>query len=326
VKEEGNHRSASSLRSITSRTEEPGEVWGLCQLSPGTARCNCGCLHLLVPAGLQLYVWPMKGVGNSRSPDGSFLGERGLRPHSAPGLTDGQCHQLPLMTDCWLTALQPPRAALPRQAARVFRCISGCLGRDIPRAGLASGWLCLAQPATVCLEGRGVDRASVGTETPGSQQDPAHLLGVSTGPAQEQGVERVLPSDEEPVAVLIQVEGAEAQEPSVAEEEDGAVGGQKLCRGGRKGQEEPSQPQRPTGRRKHRSLQMSPPSCRHKHFPRAWGTSCSLAAPATSLHLLRTPGSPDTSSQPTLPGQHSPTAPSCQPTQRQEGKVMDNIP
>lgn len=43
VKEEVNHRSASSLWSITSPTEEPGEVWGLCQLSPGTAHCSDGC-------------------------------------------------------------------------------------------------------------------------------------------------------------------------------------------------------------------------------------------------------------------------------------------
>lgn len=67
----------------------------------------------------------------------------------------------------------------------------------------------------------------------GAQQEPAHLLGVCTGPIQEQGVEHILPPDEEPVTVLIQVEGAEAQEAPVAEEEDGAVGAQKLCQGGR---------------------------------------------------------------------------------------------
>lgn len=67
----------------------------------------------------------------------------------------------------------------------------------------------------------------------GAQQDPAHLLGVCTSPIQEQGVEHILPSDEEPVAVLIQVQGAEAEEALVAEEKDGAVGAQKLCQGGR---------------------------------------------------------------------------------------------
>lgn len=34
---------------------------------------------------------------------------------------------------------------------------------------------------------------------------PAHLLGIRTGPIQEQGVEHILPPDEEPVVVLIQV-------------------------------------------------------------------------------------------------------------------------
>lgn len=62
----------------------------------------------------------------------------------------------------------------------------------------------------------------------GAHQDPAHLLGICTGPVQEQGVEHVLPSNEEPVTVLIQVEGAEAQEASVAEEEERAIGAQKL--------------------------------------------------------------------------------------------------
>lgn len=74
-------------------------------------------------------------------------------------------------------------------------------------------------------------------ETPGCSAGPAHLLGIRTGPVQEQGVEHVLPPDEEPVVVLIQVEGAEAQEASVAEEGDGAVGAQKLCQGGREASE-----------------------------------------------------------------------------------------
>lgn len=57
-----------------------------------------------------------------------------------------------------------------------------------------------------------------------AHQHPAHLLGICTGPIQEQGVEHILPPDEEPVTILIQVEGAEAQEAAVTEEEDGAVG------------------------------------------------------------------------------------------------------
>lgn len=72
-----------------------------------------------------------------------------------------------------------------------------------------------------------------GRRPQGAQQDLAHLLGICAGPVQEQGVERILPPDEEPVAVLVQVEGAEAQEALVAKEEDRAVGAQKFCRGER---------------------------------------------------------------------------------------------
>lgn len=39
----------------------------------------------------------------------------------------------------------------------------------------------------------------------GCSAGPAHLLGIRTGPVQEQGVEHILPPDEEPVVVLIQV-------------------------------------------------------------------------------------------------------------------------
>lgn len=73
----------------------------------------------------------------------------------------------------------------------------------------------------------------VGMETSRCSQDPAHLLGIRAGPVQEQGVENILAPDEEPVTVLIQVQGAEAQEASVAKEDDRAVGAQKLCQGGR---------------------------------------------------------------------------------------------
>lgn len=57
-----------------------------------------------------------------------------------------------------------------------------------------------------------------------AQQHPAHLFGICTGPVQEQGVEHIFAPDEEPVTILIQVEGAEAQEATVTKEEDGAVG------------------------------------------------------------------------------------------------------
>lgn len=60
VKEEGNSCSALLLCSITSPTKEPGEVWGLCQLSAGTAYCSDGCFCLFVSTGFQLYIWPTK--------------------------------------------------------------------------------------------------------------------------------------------------------------------------------------------------------------------------------------------------------------------------
>lgn len=75
--------------------------------------------------------------------------------------------------------------------------------------------------------------ASPGTGQSRCLQDPAHLLGVSAGPVQTQGVEHILAPNEEPVTVLIQVEGAEAQEAPVAKEKDGAVGTQELCEAGR---------------------------------------------------------------------------------------------
>lgn len=81
---------------------------------------------------------------------------------------------------------------------------------------------------------RGEGCAGRGQRPRGAQLDPAHLLGIRAGPVQEQRVEHILPPDEEPVAVLIQVEGAESQEASVAKEENGAVGPQKFCRRGRK--------------------------------------------------------------------------------------------
>lgn len=70
----------------------------------------------------------------------------------------------------------------------------------------------------------GPQRARVGTDTPDAQQHPAHLLGIRSGPVQEQGVEHILAPEEEPVAVLVQVEAAEAQGAAVAKEQHGAVG------------------------------------------------------------------------------------------------------
>lgn len=75
--------------------------------------------------------------------------------------------------------------------------------------------------------------ASPGTGWSQCLQDPAHLLGVGAGPVQTQGVEHILAPSEEPVTVLIQVEGAEAQEAPVAKEKDGAVHTQELCEAGR---------------------------------------------------------------------------------------------
>lgn len=43
VREEGNHHSALVLLSVTSPTKRLGEVWGLFQLSPGTAHCSDEC-------------------------------------------------------------------------------------------------------------------------------------------------------------------------------------------------------------------------------------------------------------------------------------------
>lgn len=80
---------------------------------------------------------------------------------------------------------------------------------------------------------RAAQRPGQGWSPQGAQQDLAHLLSICVGPVQKQGVEHILPPNEEPVTVLIQVEGAEAQEASVAEEEDRAVGAQKVCQRGR---------------------------------------------------------------------------------------------
>lgn len=54
----------------------------------------------------------------------------------------------------------------------------------------------------------------------------AHLFGLAAGRSQQEGVENVLPSQEEAIAVLIQEDGSEGQLAVVTAEDGRSVGGQ----------------------------------------------------------------------------------------------------
>lgn len=69
------------------------------------------------------------------------------------------------------------------------------------------------------------------------KKQKAHLFGLAAGRSQQEGVENVLPSQEEAIAVLIQEDGSEGELAVVTAEDGRSVGGQQVCRdGGEKGE------------------------------------------------------------------------------------------
>lgn len=57
-----------------------------------------------------------------------------------------------------------------------------------------------------------------------------HLFGLAAARSQQEGVQDILPSQEEAVTVLIQEDGGQRELAVVTAEDGGPVGGQQVCR------------------------------------------------------------------------------------------------
>lgn len=56
-----------------------------------------------------------------------------------------------------------------------------------------------------------------------------HLFRLTAGGSQQEGIQHIFPSQEEAVAVLVQVDGGQSELAVMAAEDGGAVGWEQIC-------------------------------------------------------------------------------------------------